>query len=169
VAVTLNTTGYTGLDVINGTLDDNGTANSARGHAFNVFNTTDRGLVYIDATGNTKAEKDRGIQPYKMVVYFQEGLPLGEIIVNQSEGLDYAYYRQREGLYSLYVQNVSRFFEDLDYYNKAVVALNGTLNSTLEAKKQELTEEKRTLGQCEEAKWIIKKPLGIVDRAGVYW
>lgn len=164
VAVNLNTTDH--ITVIP---EDNSSINRDKGHAFDVFNTTDRGIVYVDATGVTNAEKKKGKRPYKMAVYFEDGMPLGEILLNQSESFNYAYYQQREGQYILYMDNVSRFLDDLDSYNKAVQALNGTKNSTLAAKRQELIEIKHALGQREEAGWVITKPFGIVERAVAYW
>jgi len=164
VAITLNTTGY-----LNVTTDDNSTASSDKGHAFVVFNTTDRGLVYVDATGMTKAEKKKGSEPLKMAVYFEEGMPLGEIALNQSESFNYSYYEQRSCQYALYMENVSRLLDDVDAYNAEVRALNGTINGSMAAKKQELIEAKRALGQSDEAKWVITKPFGIVDSAVAYW
>lgn len=169
VAITLNTTDYQGDDALNETLNDTGNASKDRGHAFDVFNTTDRGLVYVDATGITGAEKKLGMQPDKMAVYFKEGMPLGEIALNQSESFDYSYYQQRSDEYFLYFQNVTRLLDEIDAYNREVKALNSTRNSTMIAKKIGLTSEKKALGQREEADWIITKPFGIVDKIAVYW
>ena len=109
VGVALNVSGYTGLDARYVIPSQLGAGNdSDTGHGFTVFNTTDRGLVYIDATGVTSEEKAQGRQPHYMVVYFKQGMPLGEIGVNQSESLDYAYYQQKESQYQAYDQNISR-------------------------------------------------------------
>jgi hypothetical protein len=167
VVVTLNTTGYTSTVILNDTSP--GTLDSDRGHAFNVFNTTDRGLVYIDATGVSKAEKKKGRLPHKMAVYFKEGMPLGEIALNQSESLDYDYYGQRESRYSVFVREAGEYFDDLGQYNMDVIALNGRMNLTLEIKRQELVDTRYALMQRDEAKWIMTQPFGIVDRATVYW
>jgi hypothetical protein len=114
VAVTINTTEYIGINT--SLLDLERLNNSDKGHAFNVFNTTDRGLVYIDATGIQKAKKKNGRMPYKMVAYVENGLPLGEIIMNQSEGFDYSYYDQKEKKFLPFAQNVSRYLDELSAY-----------------------------------------------------
>lgn len=125
VAVEINTTGYADTDDY---LQAMPRANnsSERGHAFNVFNTTDRGLVYIDATGITGDEKEQGRQPYYMAVYFEPGKPLGEIWVNQSESTDYDYYLQKEHQLMAFKQNVSEYNRKVGAYNAAIDAFNQT-------------------------------------------
>ncbi len=126
VAVILNTTGYP--DGAPGRADAGVVPERDRGHAFNAFNTTDRGLVFIDATGVMQSEKGAGRPPQKMVAYFEGGMPLGEIALNQSEGLDYPYYRQRESRYALYVRNVSRFNDEVRAFNAEERTFNDTVN-----------------------------------------
>ena len=127
VGVALNVSGYSGLDsryIIPARPGD--TNDSDMGHGFTVFNTTDRGLVYIDATGVTGAEKAQGRQPRYMVVYFKQGIPLGEIAVNQSESLDYAYYQQKESQYQAYDQKISEYNDEVKAFNAETKAFNNT-------------------------------------------
>jgi hypothetical protein len=125
VAVALNTTGY--ADMEDNIPTSTGANNSSeRGHAFNVFNTTDRGLIYVDATGITSDEKEQGRQPYYMAVYFEPGKPLGEIWVDQSESTDYEYYLQQEHRLMAFKQNVSEYNRKVRAYNDAIDAFNQT-------------------------------------------
>jgi hypothetical protein len=47
------------------------------GHALNVFQTTDKGLVYVDCTGTTETKADRSL--YDTIAYVQVGKPYGRL------------------------------------------------------------------------------------------
>jgi hypothetical protein len=125
VAVVLNTTGYAQTDdnipIVPGANNTN-----ERGHAFNVFNTTDRGLVYVDATGITGEEKEQGRQPHYMAVYFEQDKPLGEIWIDQADSTDYDYYLQKEHQLMAFKQNVSDYNREVRAYNADIDAFNQT-------------------------------------------
>ncbi len=130
VGVTLNTSGYTGMDTRYIKPSRLGAVNDSDiGHGFTIFNTTDRGLVYIDATGVTSDEKAQGRQPHFMVVYFKKGMPLGEIWVNQSESLDYDYYQQKESQYQAYEQKISEYNNEVKAFNSETKAFNITFKA----------------------------------------
>ena len=130
VGVSLNVSGYSGLDTRYMIPSHPGAGdNSDMGHGFTVFNTTDRGLVYIDATGVTSEEKAQGRQPRYMVVYFEQGMPLGEIAVNQSESLDYAYYQQKESQYEAYDKKIAEYNDEVQATNAETRAFNETFNA----------------------------------------
>lgn len=125
VAVELNTSGYAQVDD-NIPISPGANNSSERGHAFNVFNTTDRGLVYVDATGITSEEKEQGHQPRYMVVYFEQGKPMGEIWIEQTESSDYGYYLQKEHQFMAFKQNVSEYNSAVRTYNEEIDAFNQT-------------------------------------------
>ena len=130
VGVALNTSGFTGMDtryIVPARLGDGN--NSDTGHGFTVFNTTDRGLVYIDATGVTREEKTQGRQPHYMIVYFKPAMPLGEILVNQSKSFDYTYYQQKEIQYQVYDQKISEYNDEVKAFNAETKAFNTTFKS----------------------------------------
>ncbi len=130
VGVSLNVSGYSGLDTRYMIPSHPGDSdNIDMGHGFTVFNTTDRGLVYIDATGVTSEEKAQGRQPRYMVVYFEQGMPLGEIAVNQSESLDYAYYQQKESQYEAYDKKIAEYNDEVQATNAKTRAFNATFNA----------------------------------------
>lgn len=99
---------------------------SVLGHGFNVFNTTDRGLVYVDATGITRQAKALGSRPYVMVVYVEQGKPLGEIAIGQATSPDYAYYQGQESQFNAYRQNVSEFLSEAKAYSQKTDTFNAT-------------------------------------------
>jgi len=104
-------------------IHDNG---SAQGHGFDVFNTTDRGLVYVDATGITKQAKEQGYQPHVMAVYVEQDMPLGEIAIGQAKSLDYTYYEAQQSQFNAYRQNVNDFLSDVKTFDQKADAFNDT-------------------------------------------
>jgi len=141
---------------------------TCRGHAFNAFNTTDMGMVYVDSTGITVEEKAIENKPYDMIVYAKKGEELGEIRIDQAESLDYSYYKIKEGKYL-------RYLDTIDKYNCAAELLNWEIrtnvidSSSAINKKRELESMKSSLKQCEESRWVIVGQMGIVDYIQVFW
>ncbi len=141
---------------------------TCRGHAFNAFNTTDMGMVYVDSTGITVEEKEMGNKPYDMIVYAREGEELGELRVDQAESLDYSYYKVKEEKYLRYLNIV-------DKYNCAAELLNWEIrenssdSSAAINLKRELKTMKSSLEQCEESRWVIVGQMGIIDYIQVFW
>ena len=73
------------------------------GHAINAFNTTDRGLVYIDCTGRDISSMHVHLPGYiyigdtgshDTIAYLEIGEPIGHINIGLSYGLDYIDYQQ---------------------------------------------------------------------------
>jgi len=101
------------------------------GHAVNAFNTTDRGLVYTDSTGQTAQEYEMALlkpeasedgggvtaRDGDRVAYVEKGKELGFISLSVDPSPEYSYYQN----YSL----KSRDFEaKLTAFNKKVEAYN---------------------------------------------
>ncbi len=121
------------------------------GHALNAFQTTDRGLIYIDCTG---VREDGGIVTFgngkvsidcDKVAYIQIGKNLGFVSLDKAVSPDYTFYEQ-------YMMRVRRYEERVkgrlfvsywEYY--------------------ELERERKAIG---EYYW---EPLGIVKEVKVYW
>ncbi|BBL64202.1 MULTISPECIES: hypothetical protein [Methanosarcina] len=141
---------------------------ACRGHAFNAFNTTDRGIVYVDSTGITVEEKEMGNKPYDMIVYAREGEELGEIRVDQVESLDYSYYKLKEGQYLRYRSTVEKYNYAAEILNREIRE-NNISASTAINKKRELEAMRLNLEQREEYKWIIVGQLGVIDHLQVFW
>jgi hypothetical protein len=107
------------------------------GHALNAFETTDRGLVYIDCTGAnpgglgaaitepliTELLKQYGHAPppepasWDTVAFIGIGKKYGRIDIAQAESLSYSYYEE-------YMQKWQEFESKLEAYNKEVELYN---------------------------------------------
>lgn len=72
------------------------------GHAVNAFQTTDKGLVYIDSSG--KAEPG----DYDTVGYIETGKVYGRIDISEAEGFTYDYYQAHR-------QDVNRRWEPMGH------------------------------------------------------
>lgn len=108
---------------------------ACRGHAFNAFNTTDRGIVYVDSTGITVEEKEMGNKPYDMIVYAREGEELGgEIRVDQVESLDYSYYKLKEGQYLRYRSTVEKYNYAAEILNREIRENNISASTAINKK-----------------------------------
>jgi hypothetical protein len=141
---------------------------TCRGHAFNAFNTTDMGIVYVDSTGITLEEKEMGNKPYDMIVYARKGEELGEIRVDQAESLDYSYYKVKERKYLKYRSSIDKCNCAAELLNWEIRA-NNIDNNTAINKKRELETMRLYLEQCEESRWIIVAQMGIVDYIQLFW
>jgi len=141
---------------------------TCRGHAFNVFNTTDRGMVYVDSTGITIEEKEMGNKPYDMIVYARQGEELGEIRIDQAESLDYSYYKLKERQYLRYRSTVDKYNYAAEILNQEI-GTNSINASTAINKKRELEAMRLNLEQREEYRWGIVGQMGIIDHLQVFW
>ncbi|MDD5398954.1 MAG: hypothetical protein PHU70_07740, partial [Dehalococcoidia bacterium] len=101
------------------------------GHAVNAFNTTDRGLVFTDSTGQTALEHELELRKLEdaedggvvsitggdRVAYVEKGRELGFISLSVDPSPDYAYYES-------YRVKSREFETKLAVYNKKVEAYN---------------------------------------------
>ena len=122
------------------------------GHAINAFNTTDRGLVYIDCTGKDTFYVHLpgyvyigDTDSHDTIAYLEMGEPIGHINIGLSYGLDYDDYEQ----WKLDVQDM------IDRFNEA------TTNEELQQLK-ELSDS--TLGTFWE-----EDATAIVESIKIYW
>jgi hypothetical protein len=152
------------------------------GHALNAFKTTDKGLVYIDCTGQGfqsvtprqylhektyPCERDR-------VAYVEIDKELGAISIDCVTSLQYSFYIE-------YTQKSLQYDRMLEDYNNEVVRYNQKARekiyyigsselAALEAWKVELIKKEQTLdelgsqlGNC------LFESLGIVETVEIYW
>jgi hypothetical protein len=151
-------------------------------HALNAFQTTDKGLVYVDCIGE-------GLEPVTSeewlyekaapcendkVAYVEIGEEYGVISIDNAESLQYSFYTE-------YNQDWQTCKDMLDDYNDEVVRYNEEVSgnvyyegspelAAIQLWEAELAEKERTidelvekLGSC----WF--EPLGIVGSVEIYW
>jgi len=155
------------------------------GHALNAFNTTDKGFVYVDCTGEglsppvmadfndlgnlVEAECD-----YDKIAYVTEGREYGLISIEKATSPEYSFY-------ATYTNRWAEFDRKLDAYNSDVEAYDNALNgrtpisnsaeyaklnkmyNDLEIQSTALEQLEKELGMC----W--GEPLGIVADIEVCW
>jgi len=128
-------------------------------HALNAFNTTDRGLVYIDCTGPGFQSPTFGdsldgqdiYAEYDKVAYIVVGQAYGLITLDKAASFDYGFYEQWEQQWNDYEAKVSLYNQgSLSYKERQV------LRNQIEALRA-------ILGDYH---W---KPLGIVKSVYVHW
>ena len=100
-------------------------------HALNAFQTTDRGLIYIDSTGVEKTSikitkvdfKDLGVTAdYDRVGYIQVGKPYGVISLNTNYGIAYSSYLNWQ-------RDMNNFDTKLEQYNARVAEYNARVEA----------------------------------------
>jgi len=128
------------------------------GHALNAFNTTDRGLVYIDCTGQGLNTVTPGMtldgqdttMNYDKVAYVAVGYEYGLISLDKASAFDYEFYEQ-------WTQQWEDYEKKLDVYKQ-------TSNP---AERRTLREELETLrDELGDYRW---EPLDTVTNFYVHW
>ncbi len=113
------------------------------GHAFDVFPTSDKGLVYVDATGLNATQLSQNMTPGKAAVYLKNGSQFGEIAFNQTGGdFNYSFYLDRKQRIDEYKNeidmwdaNYSQYDKDFDAWNDSETELyNKFMNYSVEVK-----------------------------------
>ena len=84
-------------------------------HMINVFNTTDKGLVFVDSTGINQVEKDEGEwqQCIDAIAYISKGYRYGLISIDESESPKYDYFKEYEERLVDYLARSNRY----DFYS----------------------------------------------------
>lgn len=128
------------------------------GHALDAFNTTDRGLVYIDCTGPGFQNPIPGdsvgqdiYAEYDKVAYIEVGQPYGLISLDKATSFDYGFYEQWTQQWA-------------DYEAKVALYNSGHLTyKELQVLRSQIDSLRTILGDY---RW---EPLGIVTRVDVHW
>jgi hypothetical protein len=117
-------------------------ANKPIGHAINAFNTTDRGMVFTDSTGDTTEANEAAILKPELeengealtghtrdrIAYVVKGKELGFISLDIAQSPDYSYYEQYREKSREYTAQVSEYNARVKSYNDDVQAFNGWVN-----------------------------------------
>jgi len=161
-------------DSINYSIYDDGSGNfqpptsdADYGHGIDLFNTTDKGPIYVDASSIY------GIYVGDRIAYVSKGREFNEIDLSQATGTDYSFYTDYKQRYINYIHDLKDYNQQAQSYNAQVAMIaNGTvsedwrtLNQTstqLKTTKENLDLEKISLGD-------FYYPVGITREADVYW
>ncbi|MBN2463043.1 MAG: zinc ribbon domain-containing protein [Dehalococcoidia bacterium] len=151
-------------------------------HALNAFQTTDRGLVYVDCIGKgletvTSEEwlyEESNPCENDKVAYIEVGEDYGVISIDNAESLQYSFYVE-------YTQDWQTCKDMLEDYNDEVMRYNAEISgkvyyegspelAAIQLWEAELAEKERMIDElAEELGSCSFKPLGIVGSVEIYW
>ncbi len=152
------------------------------GHAINAFVTTDKGLVYIDCTGegtepvtvNEWVDKPTYTVEHDKIAYIDKGEKYGVISIDRAMSLKYDFYTG-------YVQDWQKCIDMVKAYNQEVQEYNSEVEgktfyegspelARVQAWKAELIEKEAQIrALAEKLGNYMFEPLGIVDTVSLYW
>ncbi|MFC2045418.1 hypothetical protein ACFLUH_01905 [Chloroflexota bacterium] len=154
------------------------------GHACNVFQTTDRGLVYIDCTGSNPKEMSVTTPPHNSalkkatswdkVAYLELGREYGLIAINRADSLLYSYYDDYQQSWQKYEELVDEYNDEVTQYNDEIegkVYQQGSAElARIEAWEKEIEEMKADLDRMAQELGDFRfEPLGIVEDIDIHW
>jgi hypothetical protein len=151
-------------------------------HALNAFQTTDRGLVYVDSIGEGLEAVTSEEWLYEEVApcendkiaYIEVGKECGVISIENAESLQYSFYLEYtedwqtcQDMLEDYNDEVMRYNEEVSnnvyYEGSPELAAIQLWEAELAEKEQAIDELVEKLGNC----WF--EPLGIVESVEIYW
>ena len=149
------------------------------GHALNAFVTTDRGLVFVDCTGEDASAVsavggDAGTCDYDKAAYVQVGKPYGLVSIEYAESSSYVFYERYLTAWESYVAELEDYNALVDEYNtlvggRTLVAGSAEarraqrLHGDIQSRRIELEIQQEVIGQCQ---WTS---VGTVERIEIYW
>jgi hypothetical protein len=136
------------------------------GHALNVFNTVDRGIVYVDASSDANYVGD---DAEVRIAYLEEGQEFNEIDLDWATNTSYSFYEGYKRTQLDFIADQRAYKKDLAAFEGRVSAGTTTgpelklMNEQLNSRALELNVRKSLLGP-------FYYPIGIVkDKDALYW
>ena len=152
------------------------------GHALNAFNTTDRGLVFIDCTGQgLNVATSSGITnsqgapaTYDKVAYISTGNTYGLINLDNAFSFDYQFYEQWLDQWEEYQAEIYAYEQKSEAYEDAVggrtVITDPEEYEMLQRMYKELETIRAELEAMEAVIGTIRwEPLGVVTDFYIHW
>ncbi|AEA48119.1 AN1-type zinc finger domain-containing protein [Archaeoglobus veneficus] len=167
------------------------------GHALNVFNTTDKGLVYVDCTGGGFITVYQFVDGklvtfspphYDKIAYVVVGKEYGLISIDKAKSPEYWFYEDYKQKWIEYKKALEEYNKEAEEFNKKVEEYEKELRgrtvihdpveyAKLKRMYDELKEEKEKLDkkykELEEQKELLGgfywESLGIVSNIEIYW
>jgi hypothetical protein len=163
-------------------------ADSNLGHTINVFETTDRGLVFIDCTGgllktwngdNYIYETDNmgsysDPTKWDTIAYLVVGEAYGHIGISEAESLEYDFYLEYIGRWDAYYTLLAEYNNEVLLYNQAINGKTFIVGSEDLVEIQEWESEIIAIGQTltgmsDELDGYYYLPSDIVADYTIYW
>jgi hypothetical protein len=169
------------------------------GHALDVFQTTDKGLVYVDCTGESGGIKYRPILPpgqgkvfgevdeWDKVAYMAVGEEYGSISLNAASCFEYSCYESYEQRKANFDIMLNEYNENVKTYNSEVEAYESWISgkvfyvgspeaqraddwyAELNREKQSLDLQSQAIDREGDALGAFWEPLGTVSGIEIYW
>jgi hypothetical protein len=150
-----------------------------QGHALNAFETTDKGLVYIDCTGGGLASRLATLvtqsqsQSWDTVAYIEIGCECGFMDISYAESPSYSFYEE-------YVQKWQEFETKLESYNREVDRYNQEISgkvyiigsaedARMTAWEARLEQEEQALDKLTKELEGFYEPSSVVEDIHVHW
>jgi len=154
-------------------------------HTLNAFETTDKGLIYIDCTrdnpGGPRILRDTldsvspsNLEPWDTVAYIETGREYGRIGVEHAGAFSYSFYEE-------YIQRWQEYEKLLGEYNEDVTQLNEEIKekvyedesqklAVMEAWELRIERKRQLIDELdEELDCFWYEPLGIVKDIYIRW
>lgn len=162
--------GYVTIDWVDGSI----------GHAVDVFETTDQGIVYIDCTGKStfsqveENEKQIAVGSWDKVAYIEVGKKYGVIGLAYAESSDYSFFEQYDQKWFEYKQLLSTYNDQVKLFNQAIEGHTFHLGTPdyehIKAWEEDLNAQQKALDEMNldigDSRF---KPLGIVSNFEIHW
>jgi hypothetical protein len=162
--------GYVGIDFTDGSL----------GHAVDIFETTDKGTVYIDCTGSSiysQLEDDKSPQAasgWDKVGYVEIGKKYGVIGLDKAKSPTYAFFEEYDIHWQNYKDKLAAYNAEVKQYNQDIGGIVFREGSTelkrIQVREAQLKEKEKALDALRAELGNSRfKPLGIVKSTSVHW
>jgi len=156
-------------------------ANKPIGHAINTFNTTDRGIVFTDSTGDTAEDNEAAILKPELeengdaltghsrdrIAYVVKGKELGFISLDIAQSPDYFYYEQYRQKGSEYATRLNEYNSKVTTYNDDVQAFNRWAGGTVfMAGSSDARRAEQWKGNLQMSQYLLNSSSAELEKAG---
>lgn len=136
------------------------------GHGLNVFNTVDRGLVYVDAS----SDKDYvGSDAKVRIAYMMEGRELNEIDLDWATNMSYSFYESYRSTQLDFIADQRAFYKDMADYNLKISDNGSVTTPDLKAENDRLNSRAVELNARKSRIGPFYYPIGIVKKMDLFW
>jgi hypothetical protein len=159
------------------------------GHACNAFNTIDKGLVYIDCTGQGSDDKlnfhleyteegfvfvDDNPDSWDAVAYIEVGKEYGLVPLAKARALYYSFYEEYEEKWQVYQELLAAFNDEVTQFNQEIQGKTYYKGSPELARMEDWQAELEKQGELldnlsEELGNVRFEPKGIVMDVWIHW